>query len=833
MVKRRMSIAIVIAMVMSMLSAVVPAYAAATAIDYVSINRSGGLNVGDVIEAVPTFTDEADWTEEVTYQWKRIKVENRIVGKNSTENNPYQVIEGATENYYTITADDVGFIIKAEATYNGKTVLSGDSVAVGNILSSYSYPALEAYSFKRFQNLSIDADSYIIGDLVYDETPKAHGGILMDSNNGDRYMNFASDVGGSGAVSYFGCTGNQLIVTESTLAEPVALESVLVESGYPSNEQAAPNVFVQVMYENETEYKDWSRNLDWGRTKTEAKSDAFEANGQRAKYNRIFFHYLTADADLTADDADKKVKSIKVIVCPEFGTASTDSIYMKEISAFARYESGLPEIEKVAGAEIEGKTVTGVVKGTRAGAFLEAITANDMTMTKTVVAEDMETEISEDSYIVDGMFVKLTSADGEENFYGIKNAADVFASDFNDYAGKRTYRVNNAVKGDGLPTGWTAVYSANPEAAATDKAEAKMYFEAVEDSVKGNAYGRLVNKDTEQTSFTNFQITKTGIDESLTKGNVVAFEINFMAEDYMAGALALHIGNKILTALAIDELGRIKVSGNSVREYKKNVWYNVLGVINIPKKEATFYINGSKVRDKLAFDNGIDANAGINRVNVTCATTSDGKAFANCVSFDDIKLYTVADDTYDGLNNKLDNTVKVNLASASAGIAYVLKAHKEATPLVSDVVSGFDSNYEVSVINPDNTVAALDAPVSEDMRIVFKNAKDDSALRMFKLEFKETYAPTFYTGNGSITKIADGTTEITARINMGDAEGVMLAALYEGDTLKNVAIGERIGSQLVAKVSVDGVENPEVGVILVQDMTNLVPMLSKMYTITK
>ena len=175
MLKRIYAFILSMAVLAAAFAGITPVYAAASAINYVSIDRSNGLNVGDVIEAVPNFNGTADGSEAVTYQWKRLKRESKLVGKHSMEGLsygvlPYSNIEGATQKAYTITEEDEGYILKVEATYNGKTVFSGDAVAVGNILSSYSIPAPASYSLIKYENATTSADEYKIGNVARDVT---------------------------------------------------------------------------------------------------------------------------------------------------------------------------------------------------------------------------------------------------------------------------------------------------------------------------------------------------------------------------------------------------------------------------------------------------------------------------------------------------------------------------------------------------------------------------------------------------------------------------------------------------------------------------------------
>lgn len=808
MVKRRMSIAIVIAMVMAMLQAVVPAYAAATAIDYVSIDRSNGLNVGNTLEAMPVFTGEADGTEAVTYQWRRLKIESKIAGKESVDAGLFADIEGATGKTYTISKADVGYIIRVAATYNGKTVLSGDCAAVGNILSSYTKPNAPTITLNKYESAATTGGTYVIGNHLGDIKNYIH--FINDSNNSDRYLNYPGSVG-SGDTSNLAFKTSEMVVAEYALSEAVELEGLLVESGYPNSAQAIPNVFVQVMYENESEYKDWDACTDWGVTYDEAQTN---------KYKRYFMHYMTGA------DTDKKVSNIKVIIAPEYDSEYKGNIYVREISAFAHYESGLPEIKAVAGASFDVANVTDVLKGTTAAALLDAITANTYTVSKTIVAADKTTEVAADSYVVDGMYVKLTSAEGDEVFYSTKLAADIFASNFNDYTGKKLYRVNNSPKGS-APSGWTTVYSNNN----TDENNVKTYLEGYNDPVKGPA-ARLVNEFETLTANGNLQLNKNYMDEALTKNKIIAVEANLKVDDILDAGFALQIGGATKTIFYFGSDGIIKVLGERVRSYETNVWYNVLVVLDIAGDNATVYINGDSVRIKKALSLGANTANGVKRINFTYGDFVDGKSVVGSFSFDDIKLYAVTDDSFRGFNKKPADTSRVSLIEASNGIAKVAKTHLENAVLVSDVVSGFDSEYAVSVVNADGTAVASDAAVTEDMKLVFKKAADESALRMFSIKFNDPYIPTFYSGNTEITNITDETA-VTAKINIGDAEGVMIVVLYDGDTLKDVVIGTKDDGTLVGEVSLEGIANPEVGVVLVDSFDNITPMLSKMYTITK
>ena len=157
MLKRIFTLMLSLTMFATAFSGIVPVSAAATDVSYVSIDMSNGINVGDTIEAVPTFAGTADGSENVSYQWKRIKIESKLVGKSSIEGTggigdyPYKNIEGATDKTYTITDADEGYIIKVSAKMTNEK-LSGDAVAVGNILSSYSKPSVAAYTLKKYKN---------------------------------------------------------------------------------------------------------------------------------------------------------------------------------------------------------------------------------------------------------------------------------------------------------------------------------------------------------------------------------------------------------------------------------------------------------------------------------------------------------------------------------------------------------------------------------------------------------------------------------------------------------------------------------------------------------
>lgn len=420
MLKKILGLMLSIAVMTASFSGICPVSAAASSVAYVSIDRSNGINVGDTLEAVPTFAGTVDGSEAVSYQWKRIKIENKIVGKSSIEGTggvgdyPYLDIEGATEKTYKITEADSGYIIKVEATYNGKTVFSGDCAAVGNILSSYSNPTVNGYSLKRYKNATT-ADNpegtYTIGELDADATEK-FGELLINSNNADQKLNFAN--AGSGQDAFYSCKPTYIIVTEHELSMPADLQSLLVETGYPNSAQPIPDIFVQVKYENETEYKDWAQCLDWGRTSAEANSDS------KTKFQRYFFHYLTADSELVGSDSGKKVSAIKVIICPRYDKSASGNVYVREISAFAKPYAAISSIEGLDGAYLDGAGIADIPLGTTAGELINAIKANAYTTGVKIVGSDKLTEVADDAALEGTMYVELSLSDsGEKTYYTI------------------------------------------------------------------------------------------------------------------------------------------------------------------------------------------------------------------------------------------------------------------------------------------------------------------------------------------------------------------------------------------------------------------------------
>ena len=526
MLKRTLCMSIIIAMVLSIFPLnMFMASAAATSIRYVDIDKSQGLHVGAVLEATPVFTDTADGTEAVTYQWVRTKVATKSHSNASANDSRYTAIAGATGKTYTITEADAGYILKVKATYNGTTVWSGDCAAVGNILSSFSKNTVSGYTLTKYDNAST-ATELVLGNAGNPESA-SWAAKANNSNNADYYTHVAT--GNSvtdGGYSYHNSGDNKLWVAEYTLQTPLYFGSILVETGYGVTYTAIPCVNVQVMYEGETEYKPFANYTDAYKTKAELAPDSF---------NRINMINVVGDSTLIGDNYDKKISKIKVIVYTLKDTANnrTDAIFLREISGFATTLSpAIKSLDDSLEAEIKNDILTNLIKGTTAKTVLDAITGNAVTTTVKIVDATKANVIADASYVADGMFVELSSAEGEKVYYEIKMKED-FVTNFNDSVGKKSYRVGSTVRGTGFPWGWAAVYSANPEEAngATQEYwdKATMYWEGISDSIKGNGVGRMHNESTTITANANFQLTRNITEDNTDQ--IVVIETSAKAGD--------------------------------------------------------------------------------------------------------------------------------------------------------------------------------------------------------------------------------------------------------------------------------------------------------------
>ncbi len=409
MIRKLVSLATAMMIVLSILSCnMLAVCAAATGISYVDIDKSDGLNVGDTLEALPVFTGTADGTEVVTYQWVKTAIETKSHSNASANDSRYLAISGATGKTYTIGESDIGYIIKVKATYNGTTVWSGDCVAVGNILSSYSAsPATHVLT--KYGNSST-ATQLVLGTAGTAESA-AWAAKVNNSNNADFYTHIATGNNVTeGGYSYHASGDNKLWVSEYTLQAPVFLNNILVETGAGNVYYAIPCVAVNVVYEGETQYKPWANHTASFKTKAQMANDS---------YNRIHLINVTGDATLIGSDAGKKIAKIQVVVYTLKDTANnrTDSVVVREISGFSKILPAITAINGLESASVNGTEIQSIPFDTTVEALLGAISVNSVTNSVAVVNEAKDTAISASTVLDETMFLELTSADGDKVYY--------------------------------------------------------------------------------------------------------------------------------------------------------------------------------------------------------------------------------------------------------------------------------------------------------------------------------------------------------------------------------------------------------------------------------
>ena len=836
--------------------------AAATAISYVTIDRSNGLGVGSILEAAAVFTDEADNTEVVTYQWTSATIPDVAVnhGNNTANTTHYKNIAGATGNTYTIKASDKGKIIRVSATYNGATKYSADCVATDNILSMYSEnpPIL---TVDRYANLS--------SKTVFEMGAGPNAGTaddlrkFWDSNNGDQNMYIANSVptGMSANVatdSYAQSNANNLFVANYELESPVDLDNILVETGRGHGHSAIPVVYIKVAYEDdENTFKDWAHYKGSWR------------NEPSANYDRLYLLNVKGDSALISPvDDGKKITKIQVILYTflndkEGASSQTDSFAIRQISGFEKLSldgPGITSISSSLGAELGVYEITNLLKGIKASQLISAISVNSVTASVKVVNTTKTAAIDNDTYVNGSMYVELTPKQGNEKvYYSLSMAADLFNSNFDGDIGKKSYRESNVVYGTNgiggvgnasIPSGWGAIYSANPESSRGNTEsnwdEAVMYFESYTDSVKGNGIGKLYSDGSQNAN--NFQLTQTNLNVASTAGKIFAFEANMRVGDKNSlKQVDLYLGtqsnNNFPKPIIFQNDGFIYVAGNKICEYDVNKWYNLVYVVDVQSRKVTGYLNGERVVNSKSYATSIALDAGVNRLSFFVDTAfPSGKTAGpeGAFYFDDAKIYLVKDASYTG-SYSIPLTSSSNMVLAKEGkIKVPVNAGQTAT--IADVMSGLDIadgytakvyNYTIE-INPANyAVTNLAAGMS-----ITAGMADGSSFKMYSIETYEASAPMFYdkadTGFANpLSGIASGVGSIVITADRAQAENaVMAVALYDGDVLKNIVCDATPGTaKLSCEISLAGTTDPKVEVFVLEGFGGMKPILSKKYSI--
>ena len=159
----------------------------------VELNVTGDAKIGSDLTAAATEKDGEEAVEDVTYKWYTSE------SPDGAEGSP---IDGATDETYTVKAEDLGKYIYAEATYTG-TTYTKDKVITSEVLGPVTDPNVfldenfESYDVATFwTNIKDETSSHDLGNLtieknhVGDKSDGTQAAIATESSN--KYLHFVA-----------------------------------------------------------------------------------------------------------------------------------------------------------------------------------------------------------------------------------------------------------------------------------------------------------------------------------------------------------------------------------------------------------------------------------------------------------------------------------------------------------------------------------------------------------------------------------------------------------------------------------------------------------------